>query len=56
MTDFRITKDGRVFLNDFEIPNCMGVDIKIEGGEDPEVVLRISCERVSIDGYALHSK
>jgi len=49
--DFRVTKDRKVSLGDVEIPGCIGFDVHIEAGKDPEVVLRVSCGSVSIDDY-----
>lgn len=47
----RITKDKRVFLNNAEIDNVMSVSINLEPMRDPEVIIRVSVETVSIDGY-----
>lgn len=54
--DFKVTKDRRVLLNGFEIPECLGFQVIVEAGEDPEVVLRVSCESVSVDGYTIRPK
>ncbi len=51
MNDFKVTRDRRVFLDDIEIPYCFGFSVVIEAGKNPEVVLRVSCGSVSIDGY-----
>ena len=48
---FRVTADKRVFLNDFEIPKCAGVNVDLDAGRDSEVVLRITADRIDIDGY-----
>lgn len=47
----RITKDKRVFLNNAEIDNVISVSINLEPMRDPEVIIRVSVETVSIDGY-----
>ena len=47
----RITKDKRVFLNNAEIDNVISVSINLEPLRDPEVIIRVSVETVSIDGY-----
>lgn len=49
--DFRVTKDRRVLLDGMEIPRCVGVNISIEAGEDPEVTFRVLCGSVSIEDY-----
>lgn len=54
--DFKVTKDHRVFLNGLEIPKCLEFQVVVAAGEDPEVVLRVSCKSVSIDGYAVRLK
>lgn len=54
--DFKVTKDHRVLLNGLEIPKCLGFQVVVEAGEDPEVVLRVSCKSVSIDGYTVRPK
>lgn len=46
----RITKDKRVFLNNAEIDNVMSVSINLEPLRDPEVIIRVSVETVSIEG------
>lgn len=47
-----ITADRHVFLNGVEVPRCLGVNINIEAGKDPEIMLRVSVERIDIDGYS----
>lgn len=54
--DFRVTKDRRVFLGDVEIQKCLGFDLSIEAGEDPEVLLRVSCDSVNIEDYSVRRK
>ncbi len=54
--DFRVTKDRRVFLGDVEIQNCLGFGLSIEAGEDPEVLLRVSCDSVNIEDYSVKRK
>lgn len=56
MLSFKATKDRRVFLNDFEVPRCMEFAVKVEAGEDPEVVLRVSCDSVRIEDYVVSAK
>lgn len=56
MPNFRVTKDRRVFLDDFEVPRCMDFAVKVEAGEDPEVVLRVSCDSVRIEDYTVSAK
>ena len=51
-TSLSITEDRRVILNGVEIPQCLGVNISMEAGRDPEVVLRVSVERIHIAGYS----
>ena len=51
MNTFRVTKDRRVFLGDIEIQGCHGFDVIINAAEDPEVVLRVSCDSVTIEDY-----
>ena len=51
MNSFKVTKDGRIFLGDMEIENVLGFDLRIEAGEDPEVVLRVSAADIDIDEY-----
>lgn len=56
MPNFRVTKDRRVFLDDFEVPRCMEFAVKVEAGEDPEVALRVSCSSVRIEDYTVSAK
>lgn len=56
MPNFRVTKDRRVFLDDFEVLRCMEFAVKVEAGEDPEVVLRVSCSSVRIEDYTVSAK
>ena len=51
MNAFQVTKDHRVFLDGREIPRCLSFNVEIEAGKDPEVVLRVVCESVSIEKY-----
>lgn len=51
MKNFRVTKDGRIFLGGVEIENVLGFDLHIEAGKDPEVVLRVSAADIDIDEY-----
>lgn len=51
MTEFQVTKDRRVFLNGIEIPGIYGFDIAVDAGKDPKIVLRVECDKISIDGY-----
>ena len=51
MNAFRVTKDHRVFLDEREIPRCLGFNVDVDAGKDPEVVLRVACGSVTIDGY-----
>ena len=48
----RITKDKRVFLNSAEIDNVLSVTINLDGLRDPEVLIRVSVDTVSIESYA----
>lgn len=51
LNDFRVTKDRRVLLDGMEIPRCIGFNISIEAGKDPEVTFRVSCGSVAIEDY-----
>jgi hypothetical protein len=51
MNKFKVTKDHRIFLNDSEIHGCLGFKIAVNATEDPEVVLRVSCDSVAIEDY-----
>lgn len=51
MNIFQVTKDRRVFLDGHEIPRCLGFNVEIDAEKDPEVVLRVACESVSIEEY-----
>lgn len=51
MHAFKVTKDRRVFLDDVEIQGVLGLDLHIDAGNDPEVVLRVAVDDVDIDGY-----
>lgn len=51
MNHFRVTKERKVFLDDIEIQGILGFNVAINTLEDPEVVLRVRCESISIDGY-----
>ena len=51
MHAFKVTKDCRVFLDDVEIQAVFGLDLHIDAGNDPEVVLRVAVDDVDIDGY-----
>ena len=51
MNTFRVTKDRRVFLGDVEIQKCLGFEVVFEVAKDPEVLLRVSVEKVDIDEY-----
>lgn len=51
--DFKVTADRRVFLGGAEIQKCLGFDLHIEAGENPEVLLRVSCDSVDINGYTV---
>lgn len=51
MNDFKVTKDRKIFLDDVEIPRCLGFNLSIEAGKDPEVTFRVSCGSVTIEDY-----
>ena len=51
MHAFKVTKDRRVFLDDVEIQGVLGLDLHIDAGNDPEVVLRVAVDDDDIDGY-----
>ena len=53
MTSLRITKDRRIFLNEQEIKKCLKLSVIMEGGCDPEIELKITVDKVDIDGYEL---
>lgn len=55
-SDFKVTKDRRVFLDGVEVQKCLGFNLSFEVGEDPELLLRVSCDRVDIDDYSLRQK
>jgi hypothetical protein len=51
MKDFCVTKDRRVFLGETEIEDVLGFSVVAEALEDPEVILRVGCKSISIEGY-----
>lgn len=51
MNNFRVTKDRRIFLDGIEIQRCHGFEVAVNAAEDPEVVLRVSCDSVTIEDY-----
>lgn len=56
MPDFRVSKDHRVFLDGIEVHRCMGFTVNVEAGEDPEVVLRVSCDSVTVEEYKANTR
>ena len=46
-----ITKDKRVILNGKEYPRCTRVSIILDAGGDPEVELRVTVDKINIEGY-----
>lgn len=51
MRTFEVTRDRRVLLNGAEVDGCLGFEIQVDAGRDPEVVLRVSVDKINIDGY-----
>lgn len=52
MQDFKVTSDRRVYVDGVEIKKVTSFSIIVDGGDDPEVVLRVRADRVSIDGFS----
>lgn len=51
VSDFKVTKDRRIFLDDTEIKRVLGYSINADAGSDPEVVLRVAVDSIDIDEY-----
>ncbi len=51
MQDFTVTSDRRVYVDGVEIKKVTAFAVVVDAGDDPEVVLRVRADRVSIDGF-----
>lgn len=51
MSKFEVTKDRRVILDGTEIKRVLSVDVHLEGGENPEVLLRVPVDEVDVDCF-----